>query len=557
MTDPSCPVLQDHVVHHEQIHVTAEHGRHAEFRDSINGNPYPCAIPGLNLSDYSRTPQQKGWPAPCVGPFTRVSLSSGAAVTVDQRINELVGLIMEANIRQGYPYRAADTGAYNCRHIASNPALPWSNHAWGLAIDCNWQSNPQHSPLITNRPGWEIQRWNRYGFAWGGDYTGSSIPDAMHVEFMGTPAQAAAATLLARAELGATSAGFLPVRKASPITGNPEIPGFDCSYNRPDQNAMAQAGYTFVIGYVSPTVGKNLTAQDMANYRAAGLGVGLVWEANPGRALEGAAAGTADGAAANQQADAIGYPTDAVIFFAVDVDTDASAYPAIQAYASAFNSATSRPVGVYGEADVLDQFVTPGQQPVQYGMQTAAWSGGRLSGKANLYQRFGHPAWQVPSGVPDTAFDEDVAIFPLPLFGWTAGVPAPTPTPPPVAPAPALNPNGAIAAVYNLQPQAVKDRLGTLQENERQVVNGGWVAVFAGGLYYWRADLGAFYVWGGILDAYALNGWEGGALGFPVSNEFTFQMLDQAGQLKSFAQSNFEHGFIVWDAATGLVTVRS
>jgi hypothetical protein len=67
---------------------------------------------------------------------------------------------------------------------------------------------------------------------------------------------------------------------------------------------------------------------------------------------------------------------------------------------------------------VVDHFVTPGVQPVRYGWQTAAWSGGRLSAKANLYQRTGHPGWPVPATVAATAFDEDVAITRVPLAGW-------------------------------------------------------------------------------------------------------------------------------------------
>jgi peptidoglycan hydrolase-like protein with peptidoglycan-binding domain len=57
-------------------------------------------------------------------------------------------------------------------------------------------------PVTTDRPRWELDRWNRFGFAWGGDYTGSSVPDAMHTEYMGSPDQAQAALVLARTELG-------------------------------------------------------------------------------------------------------------------------------------------------------------------------------------------------------------------------------------------------------------------------------------------------------------------------------------------------------------------
>jgi hypothetical protein len=203
--------------------------------------------------------------------------------------------------------------------------------------------------------------------------------------------------------------------RQSAITGVSEIPGFDFSFTKPDARAMADAGYAFAIGYVSPNPAKNLTAEALAAYNDAGILVGLVWESTAGRALEGQTAGAADGQAAEDQANAVGYPVDAVLFFAVDQDTTALDYPAIRAYAEAFNQVTRRPVGIYGEADVIDHFVTPGVQPVQYGWQTAAWSAGRLSARANLYQRVGHPGWPVPTGTSADAFDEDVAILPLPL----------------------------------------------------------------------------------------------------------------------------------------------
>jgi len=204
-------------------------------------------------------------------------------------------------------------------------------------------------------------------------------------------------------------------RRESPITGVTENPGFDSSFTNPDAAAMAAAGYTFAIGYVSPNPAKNLTADVMAAYSDAKILVGLVWESTAGRALAGKSAGAADGRAAEDQANALGYPVDAVLFFAVDRNTSAGDYAAIQAYAEAFNKATRRPVGIYGEADVIDHFVTPGAEPVQYGWQTAAWSAGRLSARAHLYQRVGHPGWPVPAGTSAHAFDEDVAILPLPL----------------------------------------------------------------------------------------------------------------------------------------------
>jgi peptidoglycan hydrolase-like protein with peptidoglycan-binding domain len=174
---------------------------------------YPCAIPGISLTDYSKLPSGKGWGAPCTGNRTTITLTNGVRLTVRTEIAELTRLIMNANIRQGYSYRQVDTGAYNCRKIAGTTT--WSNHAWGLAIDENWQTNPFTSTLRTDRPAWEQQRWQRYGFALGINYTGKK--DAMHNEFMGTPAQAAQALALAQKEIGN---GVAP----TPVDPNTSLP---------------------------------------------------------------------------------------------------------------------------------------------------------------------------------------------------------------------------------------------------------------------------------------------------------------------------------------------
>jgi len=193
-----------------------------------------------------------------------------------------------------------------------------------------------------------------------------------------------------------------------------ETIGFDFSYSKPNAAAMAHAGYEFLIGYLSPNPAKNLSRHQMQAYRNAGIHVGLVWESTAGRALGGRAAGRHDGREAEKQANALGYPAQAVIFFAVDKNTDRSDRPAIRAYAEAFNQATRRPVGVFGEADVLDHFVTPGKGPVRYGWQTRAWSHGRVSEKADLFKRIGHTR-PVPAGTSPDAFDEVLRISHVPL----------------------------------------------------------------------------------------------------------------------------------------------
>jgi uncharacterized protein with LGFP repeats len=69
---------------------------------------------------------------------------------------------------------------------------------------------------------------------------------------------------------------------------------------------------------------------------------------------------------------------------------------------------------------------------------------------------------------------------------------------------------------------------------------------FQGGSIYWSPGSGAHEVHGGIRGAWAALGWEAGRLGYPVTDEH-----DIAGG----RASDFEHGRISWDAATGQTTV--
>ena len=152
---------------HEQLDITVRpHRFHHHSLGLVIDEP--CAIPGINLSDYTSPLPRPGWGDHCTMALAPVTLTNGVTFPVNARITELVTLIMNANIAQGYGYRHADTGSYNCRKISGSSQ--WSVHAWALAIDENWQTNPQASPLHTDRPAWEVRRWMRYGFAWGGNY---------------------------------------------------------------------------------------------------------------------------------------------------------------------------------------------------------------------------------------------------------------------------------------------------------------------------------------------------------------------------------------------------
>ncbi|GAB7192229.1 hypothetical protein NUM3379_29380 [Kineococcus sp. NUM-3379] len=75
-------------------------------------------------------------------------------------------------------------------------------------------------------------------------------------------------------------------------------------------------------------------------------------------------------------------------------------------------------------------------------------------------------------------------------------------------------------------------------------VRGGAFNHFQGGSVYWSAATGAHSVRGAIRDAWARQGWEGGRLGFPTSEEH-----DVPGGRRSF----FQRGEITWTPATGAV----
>ena len=89
-----------------------------------------------------------------------------------------------------YKTRAGDTGAYNCRRITGGRG--WSLHAYGIAADLNWNSNPYGPVLRTDMPASMVHaiqaictHSGAQVFRWGGTYTGNK--DAMHFEIVCSP----------------------------------------------------------------------------------------------------------------------------------------------------------------------------------------------------------------------------------------------------------------------------------------------------------------------------------------------------------------------------------
>lgn len=72
--------------------------------------------------------------------------------------------------------------------------------------------------------------------------------------------------------------------------------------------------------------------------------------------------------------------------------------------------------------------------------------------------------------------------------------------------------------------------------------------VFERGSIYWTPNTGAFEVHGRIREVWGELGWENGALGYPVSDEYS---------VAGGRRSDFQNGAIVWTAATGETRVVS
>jgi LAGLIDADG-like domain len=125
-----------------------------------------------------------------------------------------------------------------------------TGNSWALAIDINSLANPYQFPRRTDMPTWMPLLWNRYGFAWGGNYNNDGSngkADSMHYEFMGTPADADAMTALASSEL---TGEFVPVggsgssRKDDPVAVIPITVAADNTFR---SAVMAEAGGDSIV----------------------------------------------------------------------------------------------------------------------------------------------------------------------------------------------------------------------------------------------------------------------------------------------------------------------
>ncbi len=133
---------------------------------------------------------RKLWAPACSRAMQTVTLHSGAKITIAKECVEAFKAI--DSIMQSFKYapRRKDTGAFNCRKITGGSN--YSLHAYGIAVDYNWSTNPYGRKLITDMPAAMVQAIKNIRtkkgvevFRWGGDY--SKNKDAMHYEVVASP----------------------------------------------------------------------------------------------------------------------------------------------------------------------------------------------------------------------------------------------------------------------------------------------------------------------------------------------------------------------------------
>lgn len=165
--------------------------------------------------------------------------------------------------------------------------------------------------------------------------------------------------------------------------------GIDCAtpLTLTTAKKLAAEGVKFACRYLVPQrlAWKRLTRAEAEAITEAGLQIISVYETSANRPAGGAAAGEADGREAMAEAKLIGQPLGSAIYFAVDYDAQPKDYNAIEAYLrAAAKQIDGYKVGVYGSFAVIEEMARRGAAECFW--QTYAWSKGKKSSRANLYQ---------------------------------------------------------------------------------------------------------------------------------------------------------------------------
>jgi hypothetical protein len=217
-------------------------------------------------------------------------------------------------------------------------------------------------------------------------------------------------------------------RKPTSYGSAPLAYGLDFSWGRPSPQAILNAGYSFVLRYLSwSTTGKNLTGDEANMYKSYGIGIGSNWEYYADAPKGGYNQGVSDATEGKRQHETVGGSPYDPIYFSVDYDaqmgkstqalrlfekrgigrlmpwwlillldggfrtrrsslwTTTSDYQAVTAYFRGIIDVVGLArTGCYGSYQVVRQLYNDGL--ITFGWQTYAWSYGYWDPRAQLRQ---------------------------------------------------------------------------------------------------------------------------------------------------------------------------
>jgi hypothetical protein len=210
-----------------------------------------------------------------------------------------------------------------------------------------------------------------------------------------------------------------------------------------------------VMRYVGdPAEPKSLRRPEADGLRAAGIGVGFVYETTAQWVLGGHAAGVNAARAAKAHIASLGGPSAPVVYFAADFDvtTTMQEIRISECLRGAATVLGESHVGIYGGLRIVRAAMAT--HFAAYGWQTTAWSGGVWHDKASLRQLFGPRYGNL--GLDYNADDQLAAN----VGQWGYGEPQPKPEP---AMPPTLRPGDHGTHVIALQKALVSHGYRTLK----------------------------------------------------------------------------------------------
>jgi hypothetical protein len=164
------------------------------------------------------------------------------------------------------------------------------------------------------------------------------------------------------------------------------VQGVDYSFSRPTLAGLRAKDISFVCRYLSYNPDKNIGAPELKALLNGGFGVVFNWENAATDMLLGLPIGHKHATEALRQLTVLKVSPDVPVYFSCDmnVTTNSGMNDVIAYLQGAAQVLGSHRVGVYGPYSVIEKIV--GTYYCTWGWQTYAWSNGRISGKANLYQ---------------------------------------------------------------------------------------------------------------------------------------------------------------------------